>query len=91
MFGFVAAFLTSISFLPQAMMVIKTRKTESLSLLMYSLFTVGIALWLTYGIITTTLPLIFANVITLTLAGIILSIKLQNTLKYRARMRMPSA
>lgn len=91
MFGFIAAFLTSVSFLPQALMVIKTGKTESLSLLMYSMFTIGIALWLTYGIITTTLPLIFANIITLTLAGIILSIKLKNTLKHHIASRLPGS
>ena len=52
MIGFVAAFFTSASFLPQAVMVIRTRRTEGLSLTMYMMFTLGISLWLTYGLAT---------------------------------------
>ncbi len=48
--GYVAAFCTTISFLPQAIKVIKTRDTESLSLAMYVIFTFGVGLWLAYGI-----------------------------------------
>jgi len=49
--GFVAAFFTSASFLPQAVMVIRSRKTDGLSLTMYMMFTLGIGLWLTYGLV----------------------------------------
>lgn len=76
--GFVAACLTSASFLPQAIMVIRTRKTDGLSLGMYLMFTLGVALWLAYGVATIAWPLIFANLITFTLAGCILTILLQN-------------
>ena len=79
--GFVAACLTSASFLPQAIMVIRTRKTDSLSLGMYLMFTLGVALWFAYGVATIAWPLIFANLITLTLAGCILAILLQNKWK----------
>ena len=46
--GYLAAFCTTISFLPQAYLTLKTRDTESLSLGMYSTFTLGVLLWLLY-------------------------------------------
>jgi len=79
--GLVAGTLTTISFLPQAIMVIRSRKTEGLSLTMYMMFTCGIALWLTYGLATTAWPLICANTVTITLASCILTIILQNKWK----------
>ena len=81
MIGFIAAFFTSASFLPQAIMVIRSRKTEGLSLVMYMMFTCGIALWLAYGLATTAWPLICANSVTITLASCILAIILQNKWK----------
>lgn len=82
-FGFIAAFLTSASFLPQAIMVIRTRQTDGLSLLMYSMFTCGIALWLCYGILSVTWPLILANTLTIVLATTILTIIVQNRFRER--------
>ena len=76
--GYIAALLTSLSFLPQAVKVIKTRDTRSLSLTMYSMFTIGVALWLIYGVMRDDLPIILANFFTLTLASIILLIKFLN-------------
>ena len=81
MIGFIAAFFTSASFLPQAIMVIRSRRTDGLSLTMYMMFTCGIALWLTYGLATTAWPLICANTVTITLASCILTIILQNKWK----------
>ena len=77
-FGYTAAFCTSMSFLPQAIKVIQTRDTRSLSLLMYSVFTFGITMWLTYGILLGDWPMMIANVITLIFAGTILVIKIIN-------------
>jgi MtN3 and saliva related transmembrane protein len=76
--GFTAAFCTTISFLPQAIKVIKSRDTSSLSLAMYSLFTVGVALWLSYGLYLKDWAIITANAITLALAAIILANKIYN-------------
>lgn len=86
--GFIAAFFTSASFLPQAIMVIRTRKTDGLSLTMYIMFTCGIALWLTYGLATVAWPLIMANTVTITLATCILSIMLGNRWKAGQPRRM---
>jgi MtN3 and saliva related transmembrane protein len=79
--GFIAATLTTASFLPQAIMTLKTRNTESLSLGMYSAFTLGVLLWLIYGLQINDVAIIFANAITLLLSGSILMIKLINELQ----------
>lgn len=84
--GFTAAFCTTISFLPQAIKVIKSQDTQSLSLAMYSIFTVGVALWLIYGIQRQDLAIVAANVVTLVLALIILYTKICNDV-----LRKPSA
>jgi MtN3 and saliva related transmembrane protein len=75
--GFVAAICTTISFLPQAVKVIKTKQTKDLSLEMYLTFTVGVFLWLVYGIIGKDLPIIIANAITLVFAITILIMKIK--------------
>ena len=75
--GLIAAVLTTASFVPQAWHCFKTRDVSGVSLSMYSVFTVGIALWLMYGILLQSWPLIIANGITFTLAAAILSMKLR--------------
>ena len=76
--GYFAAFLTTSSFLPQAMTSIKNRNTAGISLMMYSLFVVGIFFWLLYGIFLGNMIIIISNIITLISAATILAIKLQN-------------
>lgn len=75
--GLVAATCTTISFLPQAIKVIRTKHTSDLSLAMYSLFTFGVFLWLVYGFFLKDIPLIAANTVTLILSSIILAMKLK--------------
>lgn len=76
--GFIAAFLTTFSFAPQAIKTIRTRSTESLSLGMYSIFTLGVLCWLIYGIYLGDLPIIFANSVTLVFTSTILFMKLRH-------------
>ena len=76
-FGFAAAFLTSVSFIPQAVMTIRTRNTSGISRGMYSMFTVGVVLWLVYGLALGSWPMILANTVTLALAATILGLKLR--------------
>lgn len=76
-FGFAAAALTTGSFIPQAIMTIRTRDTRSISRGMYIIFTMGVALWLVYGIALKSWPMILANVVTLFLASTILVFKLR--------------
>ncbi|WP_397391727.1 SemiSWEET transporter [Polynucleobacter sp.] len=77
--GYCAAFLTTISFLPQAIQSWRTRDLSGISLGMYSLFTVGVGLWLIYGLIIEKWPLILANALTFALALSILLLKLRSS------------
>jgi MtN3 and saliva related transmembrane protein len=75
--GLIAATLTTIAYLPQAIKIIRTRHTKDLSLLMYIVLTIGIVLWLIYGLMLSILPIILANIVTLTLTSIILALKMK--------------
>jgi MtN3 and saliva related transmembrane protein len=75
--GFAAAALTTGSFIPQAVKTIRTRDTRGISLAMYVIFTVGVALWLAYGLFVGSWPMIAANTVTLGLAATILGLKLR--------------
>jgi MtN3 and saliva related transmembrane protein len=76
-FGYAAAVLTTGSFIPQAVMTIRSRNTSGVSLAMYVIFTLGVALWLAYGIAIESWPMILANTVTLGLAATILGLKLR--------------
>ena len=75
--GYVAATLTTCSFLPQAWLTFRTRDVRGISLGMYSVFTAGVALWLVYGWLAGAWPVVVANAITLVLAAAILGMKLR--------------
>ena len=75
--GYMAATLTTLSFVPQALHSFKTKDVSGISLGMYSIFTLGIALWLAYGLLISAWPIVIANVITLALASLILVLKLR--------------
>jgi MtN3 and saliva related transmembrane protein len=75
--GSIAATLTTVSFVPQAVRALRTRDTRGISLLMYAVFTVGIAFWLAYGWMLQAWPIVVANVVTLVLSGAILALKLR--------------
>jgi len=75
--GSAAATLTTTAFIPQAWRVWRTRHTTDISLGMYTLFTLGVTLWLAYGIRLESWPIIIANSITLLLAGTVLVMKLK--------------
>lgn len=74
--GYVAATLTTASFVPQAWLTFRTRDVSGISLAMYSVFTLGIALWLVYGLFIEAWPVVIANVVTFALAAAILGMKL---------------
>lgn len=78
--GYCAAFLTTASFVPQAVHTFRTKDVRGISLGMYSTFTLGVAMWLVYGLLLAAWPIVVANAITLSLAATILTMKL----RYRA-------
>lgn len=75
--GSIAAALTTTAFVPQVWQIWKTRHTKDISLAMYLAFTSGVALWLTYGILIGSWPIIIANSITACLAGAVLAMKIR--------------
>jgi MtN3 and saliva related transmembrane protein len=75
--GFVAATLTTIAFVPQAWKTWKTKSAAGVSLRMYAIFTLGVALWLAYGLLIGAWPVIVANLVTLVLALFILVMRLK--------------
>jgi MtN3 and saliva related transmembrane protein len=77
--GYMAAALTTSSFLPQALLTLKTRNTVSLSLSMYSLFTLGVLCWLMYGFYRADKVIILANSVTFLFAAPILAFKIYQT------------
>jgi MtN3 and saliva related transmembrane protein len=78
--GYMAASLTTVSFVPQAAKTLRTGDTAAISLRMYLLFTSGVALWGLYGLLRGDGPLVVANAITLVSAGLILQCKLRAVL-----------
>lgn len=75
--GTLAACLTTLSFLPQAWLTFRTRDVRGVSLGMYSIFAIGVALWLAYGLLLRAWPIVIANAVTLALALAILAMKLR--------------
>ncbi|MDB5860002.1 MAG: loop repeat family protein [Ramlibacter sp.] len=75
--GYLAAAFTTCSFIPQAWLTFRTHDVRGVSLGMYSVFTLGVTLWLLYGLMLGAWPIVIANAITLTLAATILGMKLR--------------
>lgn len=75
--GYVAATLTTVSFLPQALKTIRTRDTRGISLGMYVVFTLGVGCWFFYGLVLSSWPMIVSNLVTLGLSATILVMKLR--------------
>jgi len=73
--GYVAAVLTTLAFVPQALKTIRSRDTRGLSLGMYVVFTIGVGFWLAYGIALESWPMILSNIITFGLSATILAMK----------------
>ena len=74
--GYAAACLTTASFVPQAWLTFRTRDVRGISLAMYSVFTLGIAAWLAYGVLIRAWPVVIANIVTFVLAAAILTMKI---------------
>lgn len=88
--GYIAACLTTLAFIPQALLVMRTGNTEGVSLSMYVLFTVGVASWFVYGFLNEALPIMLSNGTTLCLALIILSLKVKAVLRKRSQLQFSS-
>ena len=79
--GLVAGLLTTTAFIPQVWKIYRTKSGKDISARMFSLFSAGIVLWLVYGILLRSLPIILSNAVTLVLSLAIIALKL----RYRDR------
>ena len=75
--GTLAAVLPTSSFVPQVLHTFRTKDVSGISLVMYSAFTLGVGLWLGYGLLLDAWPIVIANAITVSLATCILVMKLR--------------
>lgn len=75
--GFVAAFCTTTAFVPQLARVVKLKSAREISLGTFLMFTVGVALWLVYGLYVRSMPVIVSNVVTFCLSLSILVMKVK--------------
>lgn len=73
--GYFAGVFTTIAFVPQVLQIYKTKSAKDVSLAMFLIFTLGVFLWLIYGIKAKALPVIVANSFTLLLSMVILFFK----------------
>jgi MtN3 and saliva related transmembrane protein len=75
--GMIAGVLTTIAFVPQVRHTWQTKSAKDISLRMFLLFCTGVLLWLIYGFMIQSLPVMLANGVTLILSGAILVMKLK--------------
>ena len=78
--GYVATALTTLSFFPQVIKTLRTDDTRSISLLMFGLFTGGVAIWAVFGVLSGNGPVILANGFTLIPASFVLQKKIRHRL-----------
>ena len=75
-FGYFAAILTTLAFLPQLIKTLKTRKAEDVSLITLVMFLTGVFSWIIYGYKISSTPILIANIITFILNLLILIFKI---------------
>jgi MtN3 and saliva related transmembrane protein len=75
--GFLAGALTTVAFVPQALKIYTTKSGKDVSARMLLIFSSGVVLWLVYGIMIGSVPMILSNVVTLILSGTIIALKIR--------------
>ena len=76
--GYLAGSLATAAFLPQVAKTIKERSAKDISLGMYVLFCIGVSLWLVYGFLISSWPVIISNLVSLILSATILMLKIKH-------------
>tara|TARA_B100000029_G_C17291497_1_gene857162 strand:+ start:30 stop:311 length:282 start_codon:yes stop_codon:yes gene_type:complete len=76
-YGYIAALLTTLAFLPQLLKTLKTQSANDVSLIMLIMFMTGLVFWIIYGWKANAIPVLIANIITLILNSSILILKLK--------------
>ncbi len=75
--GYAAATLTTVSFVPQLLRVLRLRSARDISLVMFLVFSAGTFAWMVYGFLVGSTPVLIANVVTFGLSMTILVLKLK--------------
>tara|TARA_B100000927_G_scaffold215817_1_gene176098 strand:+ start:680 stop:940 length:261 start_codon:yes stop_codon:yes gene_type:complete len=75
-FGYFAAILTTLAFLPQLIKTLKTQKADDVSLITLIMFLTGVLSWVVYGYKISSVPILMANIITFILNFLILIFKI---------------
>lgn len=75
--GYLAGTLTTAALVPQVWRTFRTKDVSGISLRMYTIFTIGIAVWLAYGFLLREMPMLVANSVSLVLACAVLAMKLK--------------
>jgi len=76
--GYLAGLLTTAAFLPQVAKTLRERKARDISLGMYLFFCAGVGLWLLFGLLIASWPVVLSNFVTLVLSGAVLVLKLKH-------------
>jgi MtN3 and saliva related transmembrane protein len=75
--GMIAGTLTTIAFVPQVLRIYQTKSARDVSYLTFGTFSVGVILWLIYGMMIRSVPMIASNIVTLSLALIVIVLKIR--------------
>ena len=76
-FGYAAAILTTLAFIPQVIKTFKSKKAEDISILTLIMFLTGVISWIVYGFYINSYPIIVANIVTFSLNFSIFIMKIQ--------------
>ena len=85
--GYLAGTLTTAALVPQVWRTFRTKDVSGISLRMYTIFTIGIAVWLAYGFLLKEMPMLVANSVSLVLACAVLVMKLKYGRRQQAQAR----
>ena len=72
--GYVAGAITTVAFLPQLILIARSRQANGVSLRMYLVFSFGVALWITYGVLRNSPAVVLTNAVTLLLTAVIVAL-----------------
>ncbi len=89
--GYAASVLSTVAFLPQAVYVVRSRDTQSISLLTYAIFVLSVVLWFCYGLALHNIPIVWSNAVCIVFGGVILGHKLRDVFAARKKNRKEGA
>jgi MtN3 and saliva related transmembrane protein len=87
--GLLAGVLTTVAFVPQLLKIHATKSGGDVSARMFLIFSAGVALWLAYGILIGSMPVVLANAVTLVLSLLIIALKVRYSRSKQARKDVP--